>query len=133
MAEDYKTRWPEMDIEYLILETKEFIVCLDSDLDVDWCTNDKYVDPKDENEKLHHAILNRMALLESIPSHELAQKIRVSYKRMLGEAIARSLSGDYDNASKILDSAELFIQGRNGELARSWYLSTGGITTGIIL
>ena len=119
-----KERWPEMDIRFLVLEADTFIVCIDSELDVDWNTNIGFQGLDDETR--HHEILNRTALLESLPIYSLPEQIRLSYKRMLGEAIARSLSDDYQNASKALDSAEEFINARNGELARSWYLFAGG-------
>lgn len=124
MDDKVKERWPEMDIRYLVLEESTFIVCIDSELDVDWSTNEGFQGLSDETK--HHEILNRTALLESLPIYSLPDQIRLSYKRMLGEAIARSLSNDYPNAIKALESAEGFISARNGELARSWYLSAGG-------
>lgn len=124
MNDKVKERWPEMDIRFLVLEADTFIVCIDSELDVDWSTNDGFQGLNDETR--HHEILNRTALLESLPIYSLPEQIRLSYKRMLGEAIARSLSDDYPNAIKALDSAEGFINARNGELARFWYLTAGG-------
>lgn len=124
MNDKVKERWPEMDIRYLVLEEATFIVCIDSELDVDWSTNSGFLG-LDDKTRLHE-ILNRVALLESLPIYSLPEQIRLSYKRMLGEAVARSLSDDYPNAIKALDSAEGFINARNGELARFWYLSAGG-------
>jgi hypothetical protein len=131
MLDKTKERWPEMDIKYLVLEEDDFMVCIDSEMVVDWNTNEKFQGHKDETK--HNGVLNRMALLESIPIYALHEQIRLSYKRMLGEAIARSLSGDYNNALNILDAAETFITSRNGELARTWYLSASGVTTGLLV
>lgn len=131
MLDKTKERWPEMDIQYLVLEADNFMVCIDSELIVDWNTNDQFQGHKDETK--HNAVLNRMALLESIPTYSLHDNVRLNYKRMLGEAIARSLSGDYANGLKILDAAEGFISARNGELARAWYLTAGGATTVILV
>jgi len=128
MSEDsFKERWPDMDVAYLVFEHDEFIVCIDKDEDVDWETNDKFKGHKDE--AANNKILNHMAILECLPIYDLNKKIRMSYKRMLGEAIARSLCNDYVNAAMILNEAETFIMQRNGELARSWYLSTGFFVT----
>lgn len=131
MLDKTKERWPEMDIAFLVLEEDTFIVCIDSEGFVDWSSNAEFKGHKDE--AAHNNILNQMALLESTPIYALKEKIQQSYKRMLGEAIARSLSGDYKNAATILDEAETFISSRNSELARSWYLCTGGILTLVIL
>lgn len=120
-------KWPDMKIAYLVMESDDFIVCIDPAMDVDWMTAASYPGFKDE--AAFHDVLNRMALLESLPNHDLKDKIRLSYKRMLGEAIARSLSHDYVNAVKILDNARRFFDARQGELARSWYLTTSGIMT----
>jgi hypothetical protein len=123
-------KWPDMKIAYLVMESDDFIVCIDPSMDVDWMTAGSY--PGYKNEAAFHDVLNRMALLESLPNHDLKDKIRLSYKRMLGEAIARSLSHDYVNAVKILDNARQFFDARQGELARSWYLTTSGILTIVI-
>jgi hypothetical protein len=123
-------QWPGMKSRWLVLETDTFIVCLDPDLDVDWRTGQEY--PGNKDSVAFHKILNRQALLESMPNHDLAEKIRLSFKRMIGEAVARALSHDYANAEKILDNAEQFYVARQGELARSWYLATGGVTTLVI-
>lgn len=131
MSDNYKDLWPDMDVAYLVLARDDFIVCIDHEDDVDWKTNDNFKGHKDE--EAHNATLNRMAILESLPTYDLDKKIRISYKRMLGEAIARSLSGDYANAAKILDDSEAFIKLRNSELTRSWYLTTGISLTCILI
>jgi len=68
----------------------------------------------------------------NISIYALKEETQQSDKRILCEAIARRLSGDYKNTAKILGEAEEFITAKNGELARSWYLSAGGIFTFVI-
>lgn len=128
---DYAAKWDGMKVKYLVMEDDDkFIVCIDEELDVDWMTGKGFAGHKDQ--KAFNDILNRMALLESQPNHDLDQKIRISFKRMLGESVARSLTGDYVNAGKILDKAQSFVAARKEELARSWYLATGAGLTGAV-
>ncbi|MBE2889655.1 hypothetical protein [Geobacter anodireducens] len=114
----------DLDIHYLILQTKDFVVFLDKELDVDWKTTDAY-DARQEGDSLsRNKIKNRMASLECIPNDHLRTNIRRNYKRMLGEGLARSFNHDYENAMSILDDAEQYIRARNIEAARYWQLST---------
>lgn len=129
---DYAAKWDGMKVKYLVMEDDDkFIVCIDEELDVDWMTGRGFPGHKDQ--KAFNDILNRMALLESQPSHDLDQKIRLSFKRMLGESVARSLAGDYVNAGKILEKAQAFVAARKEEQARSWYLATGATVAGGVL
>jgi hypothetical protein len=118
-------KWPGIDVAYLILEAEEFIVFLDPDLDVDWMTSKQYDDggPKDPSRR--NEILNRAASLECIPNDHHKRSVRLNFKRMIGEGVARSLDNDYDSASRILDQAHAYIADRNVETARFWQLSTG--------
>lgn len=133
VCEDYCKAWPGAKVHYLVMETDDFIVFIDPEIDVDWITSKKFDEQGHNDLEAHNNILNRTAWLESLPTHDLNPKIRLSYKRMLGEAIARSLSHDYLNAGKILDESEVFVKARNEELARFWYLSSSGVMTFIIL
>ena len=36
------SKWPDLDLHYLVFEHDDFIVYLDSDLDVEWQTSDRY-------------------------------------------------------------------------------------------
>src|SRR5213594_3709981 len=117
-------KWSELDIHYLILETDDFIVCLDRDLDVDWKTSKKYdeVGPKDSQK--HHEMLNRAASLECIPNDHHPKNVRLNFKRMVAEGVARSLDHDYDSAETMLEKARAYISDRNVEAARYWQLFT---------
>ena len=134
VCEDYSEAWPGAKVHYLVMESEgDFIVFIDPEIDVDWITSKKFDDQGYKDLEAHNNILNRTALLESLPTHDLDPKIRLSYKRMLGEAIARSLSHDYINGEKILDESEIFIKARNEELARFWYLSSSGLLTFVVM
>jgi len=130
--QDYEKRWKIDNIKYLIIESPdEYIVFIDNSFDVDWKTTDeydkngKYQDPK------FHAILSKEANVESIPNDHLQDSIRLNFKRLLGEAIARSLEGHYKNAEELVENARKYILSRNFEAGRYWHMisSTGlGLT-----
>lgn len=123
IPQDTKERWPNADINYLILDDGDFIVFIDSDIDVDWETSDAYDEKGLGDPKRHNDILNRVATIECIPNNHQKVSIRMNFKRMIGEGLARSLDHDYDNAGKILDNAERYITERNIETARIWQLT----------
>ena len=99
MSYDYEKQWPNLPVKFLILSTQDFIVFIDHDIDIDWATVDDFV-PNDV--KAHNSILNRAALMESRPCDGLSESIRLNFKRMVGEAVARSMEHDYKNAEQML-------------------------------
>ena len=115
----------ELDIHYLIYEADDCIVFLDSAIDVDWLTTDEHREPTTEETPRRNKILNRAASLECVPNSHHKTTVRINFKRMVGEGVARALSHDYDSASAMLDQAKLYIEDRNVEQARYWQLSTG--------
>jgi hypothetical protein len=131
MDKDYKKEWPDLDIKFLVLATDNYIVFIDSSLDVDWDTKSNY---KVENERKFNDIINSAALLESNPCCiSLKKDVVIRFKRLIGEAIARNLGNDYENAALMLKSAENFITSRSAELARMWYVISSGIFATIFI
>lgn len=133
MSYDYEKQWPGLDVEHLVLSTKDFIVFVDSKLDVDWATSANYDEIGAKDLTAHNEILNKAAFLESLPSEKSCKKVKLHFKRMLGEGIVRSIKHDYVSAQRMLETAESFIQARNSELARAWYLIGSGLFTTSIL
>jgi hypothetical protein len=125
-------KWIGIDNHYLILEADDFIVFLDSDLDVDWLTSDKYDGTGPRDPVMQNEILNYAASLECIPNSHHKRNVRLNFKRMVGEGVARSLDHDYKSAEDILRSARDYINDRNIEAARFWQLSTACLL-GILL
>lgn len=128
-------KWPGIDNSYLIFESDDFIVYLDSVLAIEWQTSDDYdkIGPKDS--KKNNDILGRAATLECVPNEHHNRDVRIAFKRMVGEGIARSLDNDYESADNILKQARSYITDRNVEAARLWQLSTAcllGLTIGIV-
>ncbi len=125
---DFVVQWPACDVHYLILSAEDFIVFLDKDLDVDWSTTKQWVDPGGDLGE----ILIRAAAVECVPNDHQKANIRLNFKRMIGEGVARALEGECETAKKILDQAQLYIDARNVEKARYWQLCTA-CSLGIIL
>lgn len=132
---DYNAdKWGKLDtLKVLVLDTEHFIVFIDHDNDLDWITSDEYDAKGHKDISKHHDVVNKIALLECKPLNHFDDKTIVNYKRLLGEALSRSLKDDYVKALNILEHAEGYIKDRGSELARKWYLDTAGKTTIIIL
>src|SRR5271166_3036680 len=123
MPRQYEILWPNCNVRHLILSTERFIVFLDDVLDVDWSTSDAYDQDGHRDPSKHNSVVNEAALLEVTPCEGVSLAIKTHFKRLIGEAIARSLDGDYTGANEMLRSAQLYILARSQELSRWWYLS----------
>jgi hypothetical protein len=129
----YILQWPACEVRHLILSGDRFIVFLDNDLDVDWCTTSEYDKAETEDRRRECSeIVIRAASVECIPNDHQEANIRLNFKRMVGEGVARALEHEYDSAKKILEQARLYIEARNVEKARYWQLCTACIL-GVIL
>lgn len=127
-----RPKWPDMRIQHLVHETDDFIVAIDPELDLDWETTDEYDATGPKEPMRHNEILNLAASLECIPNDHQKRSVRINFKRMIGEGIARSLKHDYDNAQRILDDALSYIKVRNVESARSWQIMTGFVAAAVL-
>ena len=126
---DYdKDKWGVLNLKHLVLEAENFIVFIDNSNDLDWITTKEYDQIGPQSIEKHHEILNMVALLECKPITHFSENNQLNYKRLLGEALARSLNHDYKKASSILIYAEDFLIDRGKELSRQWYLNRAGIT-----
>jgi hypothetical protein len=114
-----------------ILETADFYVFLDQDLMTWWLFRFDADAIPGFHEKWG-AVLNRVAVLESIPVSSLSEDNRIAFRRLVGEGVARVLYEKNDTtAMKVLDQAEVFVRARSAEIARGWYL--GAALTGLAI
>lgn len=123
---DKKWNIPAENIHHLIMETVDFIVYIDAELDIDWQTSDDYDEAEPKKRDIHNQVLNYAARLESTPLDHHEVNVRLNFKRMIGEAIARSLDYDEVNGLKMLKGAEEYITERTNEKSRYWYLLASG-------
>lgn len=124
---DYKSRWSDHKIGYLIRSTKQYIVYIDTDGYLDWSTTTHY----DANEagsanfsaEKRNAIIADAALLEVTPCDGLSAEARQQFKRLIGESLVCCFDLDYVSAKKTLLAAQQFVRARSEEISRYWYLS----------
>ena len=105
-------------IHSLIMSTDTWIVYLDDHLDVWWSVLDDYEGEYPED---WGALYNRVAHLETLSINRLAPEHMEPFRRLLGEAIARTLDEeDTSSATEVLDRASAFLEARSQERARTW-------------
>lgn len=109
----------ELPIYYVIYADKQFIVFLDKRLTLDWATADEHTTV---DQKLHNQILNEGAVVETTPCEGLSFTMRFHFKRLVGEALARSFDNDYAGAKAMLKNAAKYVALRSEETSRRWYL-----------
>jgi hypothetical protein len=125
----YEKNWPEVTtLRHLITSTDDYIVFIDTDIDIDWITKESG-DSEDILSARHNEIMNEAALLEATPCDGLPENVRMQFKRLIGEGLVRNFENDYDSASKMLQSARSYIVARGEETSRLWYLSASFIAT----
>jgi hypothetical protein len=109
-------------IHALIYKDHTLIVYLDPELNVEWAYNDSHG-------ALHNGagqVLNRATELQSLPVSHLTTEQKQSFRMLIGEAVARILASDGNSggAQDALNKAETFLQARNREITRWWYLQS---------
>jgi hypothetical protein len=133
-ARTYEKDWPGLPVKYLILSTKDFIVFIDHQNDLDWVTSDEYDQrPETEAEKKEfNQIMNEVAHAESIPCHDIDDKIIISFKRQIGESLVRAFEKDFQAGKQMIKTAQQFMINRNIEQSRFMYLASSAVITAAI-
>ncbi|WP_116865786.1 hypothetical protein [Pseudomonas syringae] len=131
---DYdEVKWGAMDVNYLVVETDGYIVFVDSSNTLDWKTSDEYDRANSHSQAGRQKTLSQIGILECKPNSHLPDKFSLDFKRLLGEALACALEGEFDTASGILSNAEIYLKNRSEEISREWYLTEAGKTVAAIL
>lgn len=105
--------------QHLVYESNDFIVFVDKDYDVDWCTDDPL--DKITNAQPFNKVRHEVAYLESVPCHH-SKDVKLAFKRILGECIVSALLEATDSAQNGLEKARSFIETKNAEISRKWIL-----------
>lgn len=130
---DYRNRWGHIDWHILILSTKEFVVWIDKEGDLDWETTPSYDDTVATQQRYdgskHNSMINEAVLLEGTPTEGLSADTALRFKRLIGQAIACSLDQDYRSAARMLAAARQYLRARSEEQSRYWYLTASFATT----
>jgi len=110
------------------MSTKDYIVHIDQDGDLDWETTQEYDREIERNPgyvlTTHNSILNGAAVLEVTPCDELKPEVRRHFTRLIGQALACCFDLDYLAAQKALLAAGQYIKARSEEKSRQWYLAS---------
>ena len=116
-------------IQILIFKTTDFIVYLDEDLFVEWAFTPSY--DADWSDLGH--VLNRVSQVQAFPLSHLSIEQLTTFRQLVGEAVARLLSDrDPESANEALDNATKWVEGRNKEVARWWYLSASSLAAAVM-
>ena len=120
---------PELNktVEHVILATDEFVVYLDSEMDVQWHSVDEYERPEHCGD-----VLSRATILEAQSSF-IKDKVRLcGVRRLVAEAIAQCMHKQPKSASDLLlREAEQKLEARNKEISWQWYFTAAYITTAV--
>src|SRR5205807_7149363 len=76
-------------------------------------------------------IVNEAALLEVTPCEGISPARKLQFKRLLGEALARSFDHNYAGARQMLKAASDYILACNYEVSRHWFLSASIVIAGV--
>ena len=117
------------ELEVLIHATEDFIVFLDTELDVDWETTPEYDAKGHRDNAQFNRVRNHVALLETTPCAELPLGMKEQFKRLVAEGLDRGLEHDYAAAQGILNTASEYILKRSQETSRCWYLTASTMMT----
>lgn len=111
-------------VELLIRYSPEqYIVFLDSDLEVDFETTDEYDIEHSERKERINATYNRIEEMEHSPAVPyLSKNIKKAFVRLLGDAFAAELNGFDETANQTLQTAETYFKARTAEISRRWLL-----------
>lgn len=124
---DYRDQWQHIQWKTLIISTKDYVVFIDNEGDLDWETTREYDarQPSMQNFDLaaHNAILNGAAMLETTPCEGLSKEACVQFKRLIGEALGCSFDHDYPGARRMTQAAKRYVLSRSKETSRRWFLS----------
>ena len=118
-------------IHTLISKSPTYIVYLDEDLYVEWACSCS------SSESLAAGwadVLNRISMLEAVPVDCLTREQVLSFRRMVGEGVARlyDVRTSTASATAALDLAEAWVTARNREVSRRWYLTASGTAAGMV-
>jgi hypothetical protein len=130
---DYASKWKCIDQHVLIRRTADYCVAITSKIRLDWGTTDAFDAAEeaasDEARKSHAGLLADVAFAEASLCDELSEPVKIHYKTLLGEAIVLTFLGQYEAATRMLEGARTYIQARNEETSRRWYLASAASST----
>jgi len=118
----------------LIQENERFAVIVDVDDRVYWAASDQYdSEGGHADTQAWNDFLNRSAIVGITPCGHLDDSTRLDFKRLVAEATARAIDNDFAGVERMPVDAEKFVNNRNQEISRCWYLSASGSIAAIVV
>jgi hypothetical protein len=113
---------------------KGFVVFIDQENDVDW--KSEYDETKYgglEGEKRFYSCICQLDIAHATPCYNLDEERILTFKKILGAGYASAINGDFEQVPKVIDEALKFVQNRNAEKAREYFLTSSGIFLVIVI
>lgn len=126
-------QWADLNVCERVLETEDFIVFINDAICCDYKTSTA-LDAKGPKDKGKYArLMSEAAHVENSPHSFLTDQDKLSFKRLICEGIARILEDEYTAAKLALEAAMSFLERRQNEQSREWYLLASASTTLVLL
>jgi hypothetical protein len=115
----------------LVYKDQHCIVYLDEDTCVEWVFTGSYRHEWKSNPDFSR-VLSRVTDVQAYPVSHLSQDQLSTFRQLVAEALARLLKDNKPAAAnEALDTAVRWVQARNREIARWWYLCASLVTSGV--
>lgn len=137
MNEQYSIHNPDVKVKYLIYhhhdpDDGEIKVFVDEKIDLEWECDDKagrLINTPPLKIQVRK-IVNEVAALEPI-AHSWPEDLKLTSKRLLGEAVASILRDDPEGAATALENARKFVKAKSKQVSRFWTLQGCFVAGGI--
>lgn len=145
---ELKSRWKEKGHEIEVLEllrenlremssdsehaqtTNEYIVFIDVAGDIDWIYCDE--NSKDKLSPKSSALISRAMAIEASPGRYLGSEKMLAFKKTLGYAIVSAIDKKYDDAERLMQSAQNYFADRTAEMSRIWTMMSAIILASLM-
>jgi hypothetical protein len=130
-------RWPDVKAGNLIFSGTDYIIYIDDNGEFNWQTSKKYdalmaPQPTTYDHNKSNSIINQSELLQAMLSEGLPPPVKRQAYDLIGAALTSCFEFDYASAEQMLATAQKFIETRNEEIARYWYLSATFVTAALV-
>lgn len=122
IVSDYNGSVSADNISYLIFNSaKKYIVYLDIESDLDWCITDEG-EKEIDMDKLHSVLSLINSVIYRPCMLQLSLKMKRQVNCLLGSALLLSIQGLESEANECIKEAEGYLQKREYEITRKWYV-----------
>lgn len=110
-------------LRLIYYSSEQYIVFLDSDLEVDFETTDEYDKQYPDRKEKIDDTYTRIEEMEHSPAVQyLSEKTKKAFTCLLGDALVAELNGSKETVTQTLQTAETYFKARTAEISRRWLL-----------